>query len=574
MNKKTAALYYSPGRQRLLAALLLLALTGLAGRVVYLHVFNKAFLQQQGDARSLRTVPIPAHRGVVYDRNGEPLAISTPVDSVWVNPQSFDREHPAIGKLAKLLDIPEDQIRHLAREQGRREFVYLKRHIDPDLAARVEALKISGIELQREYRRYYPAGEVTAHVLGFTDIDDHGQEGLELGFNDWLQGSVGAKRVIKDRLGRVVEEVEEIKQAEAGRDLWVSLDIRLQYLAYRELKEAVKRHQAKAGSAVILDVLTGEVLAMVNQPAFNPNNRSRMSGELYRNRAVTDVYEPGSVIKPFIVATALESGKFKPQTPIDTSPGWFKVAGNTIRDVRNYGLIDVATVLQKSSNVGASKIGLTIAPETFWDTFTALGFGNYTGSGFPGEATGLFANYGALTDLDRATLSFGYGLSMTPLQLTQAYGVLAGDGRLFPVTFTKGGTAQAAFTPVRVFTPETARQMRDMLTTVVEREGTGSRAHIIGYKVAGKTGTAKKVGSGGYSDNRYVALFAGFAPATRPRLAMLVLVDEPGVDQYYGGQVAAPVFSRVMGGALRLLDIPPDDLGPDLKKVALTERSQ
>lgn len=547
------------GRLYFVAGVLGLASAVLLWRVVDLHVFNRDFLQDQGDARALRVVEVPAHRGMITDRYGEPLAVSTPVESVWANPKELAEARDQWKALCKVLEIdPRKLERSLAKRQER-EFLYLRRHITPELAAKVMALEVPGVSLQREYRRYYPAGEVFSHVVGFTNVDDVGQEGIELLHNDWLQGTPGSKRVIKDRLGRIVENVESISEPRPGQDLRLSLDRRIQYLAYRELKAAVQRYQALSGSAVVLDVKTGEVLAMVNQPAYNPNNRGDLSKDRLRNRAVTDVFEPGSTIKPFTIAAALESGKFRPETPIDTGSGFLRVNSKlTVRDIHNYGRIDVTRVIQKSSNVGAASIALAIKPEQLWDVFSRVGFGAVTASAFPGEASGLLSYYGRWREVDRATLSYGYGLSVNALQLTQAYAVLAADGKMHPITFLMTGGNALDETPV--MRPQVARQVRAMLEMVVSKEGTGQKAAVPGYRVAGKTGTAHKVTVGGYADNRYLALFAGLAPVSDPRLAMVVMIDEPQGNEYYGGQVAAPVFSRVMAGALRLLDIAPDDL--------------
>jgi len=539
----------------------------LVWRAVDLHVFRKDFLQNQGDARYLRIVPISAHRGMITDRHGEPLAISTPVDSVWVQPADFSEAHQAWPKLARLLQLDLAQLQRKVLARKDREFVYLKRHISPQLAEKVMALGIPGVNLQREYQRYYPAGEVMAHVVGFTDVDDQGQEGLELAYNDWLQGVAGSQRVLKDRLGRVVRYVEQIARPEPGKDLVLSLDQRLQYLAYRELKRAVQQHKARSGSVVVLDVQTGEVLAMVNQPAYNPNNRGQFKGGQTRNRAVTDVFEPGSTVKPFTVTAALESGKFRPTSMIDTAPGRFNVGKAVVRDARNYGRISVATVIKKSSNVGASKIALALPDAALWNVFTRVGFGLTTGSGFPGEAGGLLSHARHWRDIEKATLAFGYGLSVTPLQLTRAYSGLAADGIMRPVSFLR---VDEPVQGKRVMPARIARLIRPMLEAVIHDGGTGTRARVTGYSVSGKTGTVKKATAGGYSDDRYIAVFAGFAPASRPRLAMVVTINEPRGKEYYGGQVAAPVFARIMAGALRALNIPPDT-APDtsLKRVAL-----
>ena len=542
-------------RLAVVGGIVLLAGAVLVWRAVDLHVFNRDFLRNQGEARYLRVVPVAAHRGMITDRHGEPLAISTPVDSVWVQPKAFAGAHARWPELAKLLGLDLDRLQRTVLARQEREFVYLKRHVSPQKAEKVMALGIPGVNLQREYRRYYPAGEVTAHVVGFTNVDDRGQEGLELAYDEWLRGTPGAKRVLKDRLGRVVRNVELIRKPEAGRDLALSLDRRLQYLAYRELKRAVFHHKARSGSLVILDVHTGEVLAMVNQPAYNPNDRGQYRPGQTRNRAVTDVFEPGSTIKPFTIAAALQSGRFRPGTLIDTAPGRYRLGKALIRDARNYGRITVSTVIQKSSNVGASKIALSLPDELLYRTHTRFGFGAATGSGFPGEVGGLLADAGHWRKIEKATMAYGYGMSVTALQLARAYAALADDGRLHPVSFVKVTEAEPArqAIPARV-----ARQVKRMLELVVAEGGTGTRARIAGYRVAGKTGTVKKATAGGYSEDRYIAVFAGFAPASRPRLAMVVTINEPRDGVYYGGQVAAPVFSKVMAGALRLLGVAPD----------------
>ena len=526
-------------------------------RAVDLHVFNKAFLQGQGDARSLRIEAVAAHRGMIMDRHGEALAISTPVDSVWVQPQTFLSSRQEWQQLARLLELDSKQMIKMVQARKQREFVYLKRRVNPELAQQVMKLNIPGVDLQREYRRYYPLGEVGAHVIGFTDVDDQGQEGLELAYDKWLQGHAGQQRVIKDRLGRVIKHVELLQAARPGKNLYLSLDRRLQYLTYRELKRAVFQHKARSGSAVILDTKTGEVMAIVNQPSYNPNNRDYLKGERYRNRAVTDTFEPGSSIKPFTIATALESGAFKPTTVIDTSPGILRVGRSEIRDIRNYGHIDLATVIQKSSNVGATKIALAMPAKRLWQMFRQVGFGETTGSGYPGEVSGVLKHANEWREIERATMAFGYGLAVTPLQLARAYTALANKGMLMPVSFVQG---QQAGKGKRVLSQTTAQQLRAMLEKVVGDEGTGSKAQVAGYRVAGKTGTSKKAGTNGYADDRYISVFAGMAPASKPRLVMVVVINEPSAGDYYGGAVAAPVFSRVMAGALRILGISPDNM--------------
>lgn len=534
-----------------------LAAVSLVWRAVSLQVLDKEFLLSQGEARHLRVVTLPAHRGVIQDRNGEPLAVSTPVESVWVNPQELGGEQQRIPELAALLSLDSSKVQQLLARRADREFVYLRRHLSPALAEKVTALKIPGVYLQREYRRYYPGGEVAAHIVGFTNIDDMGQEGLELAYEDWLGGEPGAKRVIKDGKHHIIEDVESIRRPRPGKDLKLSIDRRIQYLAYRELKGVMKEHKARAATAVVLDVKSGEVLAMVNQPSFNPNNRQQLRRSHMRNRAVTDVFEPGSTMKPFIVATALQSGRFRPETEVSTSPGWFRVGVNTVRDVHDYGQLDVTGVIRKSSNVGISKIALALPAEDIWTTLTDIGFGAQTYSGFPGEASGLLSWHGGWNEIETATLAYGYGISVTALQLAQAYGVLATDGIKRSVTFLREGDVSEER---RIMPAETARQVRAMLEQATGSDGTAPQARIAGYRVAGKTGTVKKSAPGGYSSNKYLAVFAGMAPASDPRLVMVVMVDEPGNGKYYGGQVAAPVFSRVMSGALRLLAVSPDDL--------------
>ncbi len=544
------------GRRRLVLGVLLAGLAALVWRAVDLQLKERAFLQGQGEARHLRVVTVPAHRGMITDRHGEPLAISTPVDSVWANPRDLSAARDRLPELAARLELTADRLQQLLAGRGDREFVYLRRHVAPDRARAVMELGLPGVALQREYRRYYPAGEVAGHVLGFTNIDDVGQEGIELAYDDHLRAEPGSKRVIKDRLGHVVDEVGRVQEARPGRDLRLSLDRRIQYLAYRELKAAVHKHNARSGSAVVLDVQTGEVLAMVNQPSFNPNNRRVLLGENYRNRAVTDVLEPGSTLKPFTVAAALESGRYRPGTPIDTTPGWYQVGRLTVRDIRNFGPIDVATVLTKSSNVGASKIALDLPENQLWRVLERVGLGVPTGVGFPGEAAGLLALPRRWGRVEVATLAYGYGVSVTPLQLAQAYAVLANRGVRVPPTLLARDARPAG---ERVLAQENVDDLLRMMETVVSPAGTAQRAAVSGYRVAGKTGTVKKSVAGGYAEDRYVAVFAGLAPASRPRLVTVVVVDEPRGDEYYGGLVAAPAFARIMAGALRLMNVAPDD---------------
>jgi cell division protein FtsI (penicillin-binding protein 3) len=545
------------GRRIFLFLCMGLAAVTLLWRAVCLQVLDKEFLLHQGEARHLRVVSLPAHRGMIQDRNGEPLAISTPVESVWINPQELGGEQQRVPELAKLLSMDRGKVQRMLASRADREFVYLLRHISPALAKKVKDLQIPGVYLQREYRRYYPEAEVTAHVVGKTNIDDAGLEGLELAYEEWLAGEPGAKRVVKDGQHHIIEDVESISRPRPGKDLRLSIDRRIQYLAYRELKAAVQEHKARSGTAVVLDVRSGQVLAMVNQPSFNPNSRKRIQRSSMRNRAVTDVFEPGSTMKPFIVATALESGRYQPDTPVNTSPGWFRVGVNTVRDVHDYGDLDVSGVIRKSSNVGISKIALSLPAEDIWAGLQEVGFGEQTYSGFPGEASGLLSHFTGWNAIETATLAFGYGISVTALQLAQAYAVLAADGIRRPVTFLLDSeVAQER----RVVPQQVARQVRAMLEQAAGPEGTAPAAQIAGYRVAGKTGTVHKSEAGGYSANKYLAVFAGMAPASDPRLVMVVMIDEPTNGKYYGGQVAAPVFSRVISGALRLLAVPPDNL--------------
>ncbi len=546
-----------PKRRWLILSLFLCGMVVLSSRAIYLQLLNNDFLKDHGDARSIRVVEIPAHRGVITDRNGEQLAMSTPVDSIWVTPRKVFENVELLPDLAEVMGMTVTDLHDVLRDRMSREFVYLKRHANPDLVKKVKQLGMKGVSTEREYKRYYPAAEVTSHFIGFTNIDDKGQEGLELAYDNWLTGKPGKKRVLKDRLNRVVQNIESIEPSVPGKQLELSIDRRVQYLAYRELAAAVKYHRAKGGSLVMLDIRTGEIMAMVGQPSYNPNNRKGLKSQYFRNRAVTDVFEPGSTMKPFTIAAGLESGNYKPHSSINTSPGYYKVGEYTVRDMRNYGKIDVSTVITKSSNVGASKIALSLEPEQYWDALSRFGFGQSTGSGFPGESSGSLNPYNTWSEIEMATLSFGYGLSVTPLQLAHAYSVLATGGVMLPVSFIK---VKGSVSGKRVMPENITRQVRKMLETVVSASGTGKRAAIKGYRVIGKTGTVHKSIRGGYSDDRYLSIFAGIAPASEPRFAMVVLIDEPNGDDHYGGVVAAPVFSRVMEGTFRILNIPPDDL--------------
>ena len=543
------------GRLTLVGVFFSLMAVSLFARAVHLQVFNRDFLNQQADTRHLRTEKISAHRGAITDRNGEPLAISTPVDSVWANPRKLAPAVDRIPDLAQVLGIDSQQlIRRVTRSMDK-EFLYLKRHLSPEQAQQVLKLKLPGVDVQREYGRYYPAGEVAGHLVGFTNIDDEGQEGLELAFNHWLAGESGAKRVLKDRLGRSVENVASIRPPNPGKELRTSIDLRIQYVAYRTLKSAIRQYNAVSGSIVILDVQTGEVLAMVNQPTYNPNDRSQYSAERYRNRAITDIFEPGSSIKPLVVAAALESGSYRPSSIVDTAPGYVIVGPKTIEDSKNLGRVSLTTILARSSNVGVTKLAMSLEPEQLWTTMTRFGLGSLTTSGFPGESAGLLTPYNHWRDINQATLAYGYGISVTPLQLAQAYSVLGSNGVARPISLV---ALDAPVEGDRVLARETATSVRRMLEEVVRPGGTGTKAAVTGYRVAGKTGTAWKFATGGYSRDKYISIFAGLAPASEPQLAAVVVIDEPKGELYYGSDVAAPVFAEVMSESLRLLAVAPD----------------
>ncbi len=546
-----------PTRRWFLLGLFSLAGAALLWRAVDLQVLNKEFYRHHGDARALRVVEIPAHRGEILDRHGEPLAISTPVASVWAVPGQLLQQRQRLPTLAAALDLDAAALVEMLQARAGRKFVYLKRHLTPDRADEVAALGLQGVHVRGEYKRYYPAGEVAAHLIGFTDIDDQGQEGIELAYEHWLQGRPGSKRVLKDRIGRVVQDIESIAKPVAGRALVLGMDRRIQYLAYRALKAAMLQHKAASATLVMLDVDSGEIVAMAAQPSYNPNNRKGLRGHRYRNRAVTDVFEPGSTLKPFTVMAALLSGLYAGDSLIDTQPGSFRIGGHTVVDISNYGLLDIAGVLKKSSNVGASKVALALGPERIWDLFTGVGFGRPTGSGYPGEAAGLLSDYQYWSEVDLAWMAFGYGIAVTTLQLAQAYAVIASGGIARPVSLQK---VEGEVVGSRVLPEAQVLEVRAMMEGVVQEGGGGQRAAIKGYKVAGKTGTVHKAAHGAYADDRYVSVFAGMAPATAPRLVLVVAIDEPSGAQYFGGQVAAPVFSQVMEGALRLLNIAPDDL--------------
>ncbi|MFL6579174.1 MAG: peptidoglycan D,D-transpeptidase FtsI family protein [Burkholderiales bacterium] len=541
-------------RARLLLAAILAGFLVLAARALFLQGLHNDFLQQKGETRYARIVEISAHRGTVTDRNGEPLALSTPVESVWAAPGDAELNAEQRTKLTQLLGVDGTELKRKLDDLNR-DFVFLKRQLPPAQAAKIVQLNLPGVFLKREYRRYYPAAEVTAHVVGVTGVDDIGQEGIELAYQSWLGGKSGSRRVIKDRLGRVVEDIQSIRTPQQGRELALSIDQRIQYLAFRELKNAIALNDAKAGSLVVLDVTTGEILALANWPTYNPNNFDTLKADRSRNRAVVDLFEPGSTLKPFTVAAALESGLLGPESMIDTSGGHYAVGNRIIHDAHPEGLLSVAQVIQKSSNVGSAKVALALTPQKLWAILSEVGFGTQTKVGFPGEATGRLRAYQTWKPIEQATMSYGHGISVSLLQLARAYSVFATDGELIPLTLVRRDQ------PVEgksVISARTAMSVRKMLEMVTQPGGTAIRAQVAGYRVAGKTGTAHKVMGATYAHDRYISSFVGFAPASHPKIIIAVMLDEPRGQSYYGGEVAAPVFSAVMAGALRLLGIQPD----------------
>ncbi len=543
-----------PGwRATALFAVLLAGLAGLIGRGAYLQVMHDDFLQEKGNARYSRVIEVIAHRGMISDRNGIPLAVSTPVESVWASPADVEIDSRQIKQLAQILGMGAAELKNRLSDTSR-DFVYLKRQLSPDQAEKVVSLNLPGISLQREYRRYYPAGEVAAQALGFTGMDDNGQEGLEFALQDRLAGKSGSQRVIKDRRGRIVEDAGNLRAPKPGSDIALSLDSNVQHLAYRELESAVRQHKAKAGAVVVLDAKSGEVLALANYPAYNPNNRGKTGSQAMRNRAVIDLFEPGSTMKPFTVASALEQGKVRPETVINTERGVLTVGNKKIRDTHPEPMLTVAQIIQKSSNIGSAKIALSLEAQTLWQSLADSGFGAQTGSNFPGEAPGKLRDPKTWRPIEQATLSYGHGMSVNLLQLARAYTVFANGGELKPVSLLK---LDAPAVGKKVFSDGTARALRDMLELAVQSGGTAPLAQVAGYRVAGKTGTAHKLENGRYID-RYVASFVGFAPASNPRLIVAVMIDEPDNGQYYGGLVAAPVFSKVAGAALHALNVPND----------------
>jgi cell division protein FtsI (penicillin-binding protein 3) len=571
-------------RRNLLVASVMLCMAVLVVRAIDLQVFDKQFLQQQGNKTYVTDVVVPAYRGMIRDRNGEPLAVSTPMQSIWVNAkdhhqaeQDFEddlkkhkkspeeaaallgdyrnKTRDAIREMERLLDLPAGKVAGLLNDNPKRQFAYVIRRIEPPLADQVKNLKIAGVNFDREFKRFYPAGAVSAHVVGFTDLNDAGQEGIEKGYENVLKGVPGRKRVIRDGKQHIIEDVENIRDPAPGRDLELSIDQRIQYIAYKELQRAVAENHARSASLAVLDAKNGEILAAVSLPPFNPNAREDLKESLYRNRAMTEVFEPGSTVKPFVVAAALDGGYVRPNELFVTH-GVFQVGSHTVRDVHNYGTMDLTHVIKKSSNVAVSQMALKMPPKYFWSIYNQLGFGSTAEAGFPGEASGRLLHYSKMKDFDKATMSFGYGLNASVVQLAKAYTALADDGVLHSVSLLKRDEDP---NPVRVFSAKTAQSVRKMMETVIMKDGTAYEARVDGYTVAGKTGTVKKAsGAHGYTSNKYFAVFAGMAPASDPKLIITVMIDEPSAGKYYGGLVSAPVFSRVMSGALRVLDIAPD----------------
>lgn len=557
-----------PGRFLLVLALFVCMVAAVVWRIVDLHVFEQDFLQHQGDARSVRHIPIPAHRGVITDRHGEPLAVSTPVSTLWANGRELQDVSARWPELAKALGQDREKLVERLERSANRDFLYLARGLTPAQGEAVMALRIPGVYHMEEFRRFYPAGEVVTHVVGFTDVDDVGREGIELAFDEWLAGVPGQRRVIKDRRGRVVRDGDVVRNAKPGGNIELSIDLRLQYLAHRELRNALHEFGARAGSLVMVDVKSGEILAMVNQPTYNPNNRKQLDPSATRNRAMIDAFEPGSTVKPFTIAAALGTGRWQPDSVVDTTPGWMRLGRYTIRDVSRGGQLDLTGILKKSSNIGISKIALDIGAAPVHAMMRSAGFGEVTGLAFPGERAGVLPNHRIWNEAETATLAYGYGLSVTAVQLAHAYAALGNEGRSVPLSLMRRGRPEGGH---QVMDPKIAREVLHMLRAVVEEPGGGgARARVPGYQVGGKSGTAKKVSSsGGYTDDAYRSFFAGLAPLSNPRIATVVVIDEPSKGGYYGGLVSAPVFGRVMAGALRLMNIAPDNL-PAVERTAGT----
>lgn len=544
-------------RSRFVLFVFFLAFVALLLRAVHLQLWTNDFLQTQGAMRYARTLDMPATRGKITDREGTVLASSLPAFAIWAIPEDVDATPEKLQNLARLLKVPMPELKkRLANSDSK--FVYLKRQVTPQVANQVTALNLAGIHRRKEYLRHYPEGETMAHIIGFTNVEDVGQEGIELAWQKDLVGRPGSRRVIKDRLGRVVEDVESLREPRDGRDLTLSIDSKIQFLAYTRLKEAVEKHNAKAGAIVVLDARSGEVLALANLPSYNPNDRSRLTGAQLRNRVLTDTFEPGSTLKPFTIALALNSGRVKPNSVVQTAPGRLTIGSATIGDTHPYGELTMEGVIQKSSNVGTAKIALQMPAQEMWEMYTSVGLGQVPRIGFPGAVAGRLRPYKGWRPIEQATMSYGYGLSVSLIQLARAYMIFARDGDMLPLSFFKYEDGAAPPAAVRVISPETARAMRKMLEMAAGPGGTAPKAQVMGYSIGGKTGTARKMDGRAYTTNKYIGSFVGFAPASDPRLIVAVMIDEPTRGVYYGGEVAAPVFSAVVGGALRALDIQPD----------------
>ncbi len=575
MTESRVRYFAQQWRLYLVLLVMLLCLVAIGWKVSALHIMERDFLQGQGDARTIRTVPLVANRGLITDRNGEPLAVSTPVKSIWINPKQVTGNRATINVLAEELDLNAEVLAVNIEKNAGKEFLYIKRRLPPADADRLLAHKLDGVYEQLEYQRFYPQGEVAAHLIGTSDVDDIGQEGLELTYDHWLRGIPGKRQVVRDRRGHIIEELNTLQPAQPGKNLELSIDFRLQNIAYKELKEEFTKRRAKAATVVVLDADTGEVLAMVNQPSYNPHNKANMTDfSVMRNRAITDIFEPGSTIKAFTIAAALESGLFTPETVIETGPGWMMINGKEIKDIRNYGTLTVEKVITKSSNIGSSKIAFEIGPEPIKDLLERAGFGHAIGTGFPGERSGVLPSPQRWSRIEIATLSYGYGLSTSALQLAQAYSIIADGGIKKPVSLLKLDEAAVAQLPrERVLSELITSQVLTALETVVEPErgGSAGEARVPFYRVAGKTGTAHVVGEFGYEANLHNSLFVGLIPASNPKLVVVVVVNEPKGDEHYGGQVAAPVFSRIATGAMRILNIAPDNI-PAIAPMEISRR--
>ncbi|MGS5085337.1 peptidoglycan D,D-transpeptidase FtsI family protein [Hydrogenophaga sp. A37] len=555
-------------RSKFIVAALALAFVGLGARAAYVQVFGNDFFQRQGEVRFARTLELPANRGRVLDRNGLILASSVVAQSIWAIPEDVDKTDPQLKQLAKLLELPLPELRkRLANED--KTFVWVKRQVDEPIAKEIAALGIKGIYQRREYKRQYPEGEAAAHVVGFTNVEDRGQEGVELAFNQQLSGKAGSRRVIKDRLGRVIEDVRDVIPPVDGPDLQLSIDSKVQYFAYEKLRDAVKSHKAKAGSVIVLDAQTGEVLALANYPSYNPNKRLNLSGDQLRNRVLTDSFEPGSTMKPFIAALALDKGLVKPTTQIQTAPGRISIGGSSIGDSHPHGILTVNEIIQKSSNVGTVKMAMQMHPREMWETFAQAGFGQKPQVPFPGAVTGRLRPYKSWRPIEQATMSYGYGLSVSLFQLAQAYTIFARDGELIPVSMLKSETPAVG---VRVFSEKNAVSVRKMLELATGPGGTAPKAQTMGYSVGGKTGTAHKQEGKGYADKKYRSFFVGLAPVEAPRIVVAVMIDEPSNGEYFGGLVAAPVFSETVQQSLRVLGVQPDmNVKPQIVTEAVEE---